>query len=308
MPLDNKKVLVTGGTGTIGSQVVHELLSECAFVTVYSRDQNKQFKMNYDLSSKRVTFLNGDICDPEILGRAMIGIDYVVHCAASKHVPLCEHNADSAIKVNIEGTRNVLACALRAGVKKVLMLSTDKAVYPASVMGSTKFLAERVTLEYNKVIQASVVRLGNVFASNGSVVPTFMDRIKHSLPLVVNNPHAIRYFISQKDCGRFIVDRLIGMNGGEIFVKKMKAMTVQQLADAMKPSVGYPVEIGKLTQGEKLKEMLITQDETSRAKDRGDYYEISDADGVAGVTFESAVVQQFTDNEIKELLKESVGK
>lgn len=304
--LDNRKVLVTGGTGTIGTQVVHELLSEGAYVTVYSRDQNKQFKMNYDLSSKRVTFLNGDIFDREILGRAMIGIDYVVHCAASKHVPLCEQNVDSAIKVNVEGTRNVLICAADNGIKKVLCLSTDKAVYPAGVMGSTKFLAERLALEFNKQVFCSVVRLGNVFASNGSVVPTYLDRIKLGLPLIVNDERTVRYFISKRECGQFIVSCLKYMLGGEIFVKKMKYMTIRQLAEVMKPNPEYPVSVSNLGHGEKVKENLITTDEARHVIDRGDYVEINYSKLGSMNSFESSRIEQFTDDEIRTMLKEAL--
>lgn len=298
--LDNKRVFVTGGTGTIGSQVVRRLLEEGAYVTVYSRDQNKQFKMNYDLESKRVKFVNGDILDYNILSRSMVGSQYVIHCAASKHVPLCENNVDSAIKNNIEGTRNVLIAALHNKIKRYLQLSTDKAVVPTSVMGATKFLAERLALEFNQLFPCSIVRLGNVFASNGSVVPTFKDRIKHNLPVIVNNPNAVRYFISQKDCGEFIVNRLMDMKGGEIFIKKMKVMTIQKLAECMVPNVGYPINTGTLTPGEKIKEALVTPDEAKGAFDRGDYIVLNSGEKNQC----DPRVEFFTDDEIYQMLKE----
>jgi len=299
--LDCKTVLVTGGTGTVGSVVVSELLTEGAYVRVYSRDQNKQFKMNYKHASSRVTFLNGDITDRDVLSRAVKGVDFVIHCAAAKHVPLCETNADTSIKINVEGTRNVLSKSQRWGVKRFILLSTDKAVNPASVMGATKFLAERLTLEYSKMFPCSVVRLGNVFASNGSVVPTFMDRIKFGLPLVVNNPAAVRYFISKKEAGKFIVDRLKDMDSGDIYIKKMKVMTIMALAEAMRPSPGYEIRTGELTQGEKVKENLITQDETKRAVDCGEYITISREQMSVGLV--NPEVQFFEAAEIEAMLK-----
>jgi len=299
MRLDNKKVFVTGGTGTIGSQVVHRLLEEGAYVTIYSRDQNKQFKMCYDLASKRVTFLNGDICDLDLLTRSMLGMDYVVHCAASKHVPLSEQNPDSAIKNNVEGTRNVLLACQTIGIKKCLSLSTDKSVNPTSVMGATKFLAERLVLEFNKLFPAAIVRLGNIFASNGSVVPTFMDRIKNKLPLIVTNANAVRYFMTQKECGTFIVDMLCDMKGGEVFIKKMKVMTIQQLAENM-TEPGYTITYTNLTPGEKLKESLITQDEVSKAFDAGGYIILN----TGKTNLCDHRVEFFKDEEIRAMLKE----
>lgn len=299
--LDGRTVFVSGGTGTIGQRVVMECLTEGAKVIVYSRDQNKQFKMNYDFGSKRVTFKNGDICDLSLLERAMQGADYVVHCAASKHVPLCEQNTDSAIKVNVEGTRNMLEACKRNGVEKFLLLSTDKAVNPTSVMGVTKFLAERLTLEFNSVFPCSVVRLGNVFGSNGSVVPTFLDRIKNGLPLIVNSEIATRYFISPRDIGEFIVRKLKEMNGNEIFIKKMKVMTIMQLATAMKPRDDYEIRIGKLTPGEKVKETLITQDEAIHAWDEGDHIVVSK--DIEGQKLCDHSVEFFKPEEIRNMLR-----
>lgn len=301
MSLDNKKVLVTGGTGSIGFKVVRELLDEGCFVTIYSRDQNKQFVMNLNVSSKRIIYKNGDVCDYPLLLRSMKDMDYVVHCAASKHVSLCEENTDSAIKNNIEGTRNVLNAAVYWGVKKVLLLSTDKSVNPTSVMGATKFLAERLFLEFNKMIPCSIVRLGNVFGSNGSVVPVFRDRILNKLPLVVNDPLAMRYFLTLKEAARFIVDRLSDMEGGEIFVKKMKVMSIKQLAEVMTPEVDYPIEYGHMLEGEKLKETLITQTEATRASEK-DGYIVVDPKLIALIP-PSPNVEFFTNEEIKEMLK-----
>jgi FlaA1/EpsC-like NDP-sugar epimerase len=299
MRLDNKEILVTGGTGTIGSQVVRRLLEEGARVTIFSRDQNKQFKLDHELASKRVTYVNGDVCDLPLLTRAMKGCEMVVHCAASKHVPLCETNADSAIKNNVEGTRNVLRACAQHGVKKMIHLSTDKCVNPTSVMGATKFLAERLVLEFDKIFPAAIVRLGNIFASNGSVVPTFADRIKNGLPLIVTNANAVRYFMTQKECGQFIVDRLVDMKGGEVFIKKMKVMTIQQLAENM-TEPGYMITYTNLTPGEKLKESLLTQDETAKAFDAGGYIVLNS--GKTGLCDHR--VEFFSDTEIQAMLKE----
>lgn len=298
--LDNKIVLVTGGTGSVGYQVVRELLQRGASVIVYSRDQNKQQKMKYEISSKRVTYRNGDICDPQILFRTMKNVDMVIHCAASKHVPLCETNADSAIKINVEGTRNVLVAAQQRGVKSCLLLSTDKAVYPSCVMGVTKLLAERLFLEFNQNMPCAIVRLGNVFASNGSVVPMFQDRIKNKLPLMVNDPEAERYFISKREAGSFIVESLERMQGGEIFIKKMKKLTIIGLAEAMRPTVEYPILIGEPSQGEKKFENLFTNDERWMMDEFSDRFIIDHKKRLKPVDF---TPEFFSTPEIYELLK-----
>lgn len=299
--LDGKIVFVTGGTGTIGGRVVRELLTRGASVIVYSRDQNKQFRLDHDLASTRITYKNGDVCDYELLDRSMRGADYVVHCAASKHVPLCETNVDSSIKVNVNGTRNVLQACVTNNIARFLLLSTDKAVDPTSVMGATKFLAERLTLDFSTAINASVVRLGNVFASSGSVVPTFADRIKHGLPLIVTDKNANRFFITQKDIANFIVDRLIDMTTGKVYVKKMKQLNIYQLAECM-GGVGYPINLTSLTSGEKLDEKLYSHQEASRIKDHGDYISINgESTSLYDDNFTSGT---YTNSEIIEMLKD----
>jgi FlaA1/EpsC-like NDP-sugar epimerase len=299
--LDNKIVFVTGGTGTIGYQVVKELLVRGAFVIVYSRDQNKQFQMAYDISSKRVTYKNGDVCDFDLLRRSMDGADYVIHCAASKHVPLCEQNADSAIKVNVNGTRNVLQACVENKIKGFILVSTDKAVDPTSVMGSTKLLAERLTLEFSSILCASVVRLGNVFASNGSVVPTFADRIKNKLDLIVTDKRADRFFITKKDASSFIVNCLCMAKSGRIFIKKMKQLNIYQLAECM-GGVGYPITVTSLTQGEKITEKLYSSDESPRINHHDDYLEVGDEPKVPYI--EGCDFGFYTDQEIMDMLKE----
>lgn len=300
--LDGKTVFVTGGTGTIGNRVVRELLRQGASVIVYSRDQNKQFVMNYDLSSARVEYKNGDVCDYELVRRSMVGADYVVHCAASKHVPLCERNVDSAIKVNINGTANVLRACAHNNISKFLLLSTDKSVYPRSVMGNTKFLAERLTLDYSTSVNASIVRLGNVFGSNGSVVPTFLDRIKFKLPLIVNSYHALRYFLTIKDAGEFIVNRLIDMKTGEIYVKKMKMMGIIDLAKAIVPANNYPIVKGKLTPGEVEVEHLMTEEECKFSHDNHEYWAINNEPSEVG--YKGGTAEFFKHEEIVEMLKD----
>lgn len=304
LSLDNKKVFVTGGTGTIGSQVVNQLLSQGALVTVYSRDQNKQFEMHYALGSNRVHFVNGCIEDKDILYRAMREHDYVIHAAASKHVPGCEKNVDSAIKINVEGTRNVLEMARHAKIKKVLFVSTDKAVYPTSVMGATKFLAERLVLEFNPTLCASVVRLGNVFGSQGSVIPTLYGQIERRLPLILNDPDAVRYFISQKNAGEFVVNRLIEMKGKEVFVPKMKKMMINDIVEAIKPSPDYPVSVRQLGWGEKLDEELFMAFELKSVHALPDYFMINGKEPNEPYYPEFHKPAFYTRTEIKKMLKE----
>lgn len=296
--LDNKYVFVTGGTGSIGSQVVRELLSRGAYVVIYSRDQNKQFKMNYEFSSKKIIYKNGDICDRENVERSMQGCQFVVHCAASKHVGLCEENVDSSLKVNLGGLRAVLSASLSNRIQKFLFLSSDKAVYPQAVMGMTKALGEKLVLEFNRYLPSSVIRLGNVFGSNGSVVPLFLDRIKHKLPLVINDPEAVRFFITPREAGLFITERLESMKGGEVFIKKMKWLTIKQLAESIAP-VCYPMKIGTLAYGEKRAESLHTFQEQKGMIDHGDFVEINPFSSSAY----EIKTEQFSNEEIKQMLK-----
>lgn len=303
MQIDNKVILVTGGTGSIGHQVTRSLLQRGAKVIVYSRDQNKQYYMNNEIASKRVIYRNGDICDTQILFRTMKDVDAVIHCAALKHLPICETNPDNAIKVNIEGTRNVLVAALQRGVKKCLILSTDKAVYPTSVMGVTKLLAERLCLEFNGHLSCAIVRLGNVFASSGSVVPTFQDRIKNNLPININDPEAMRYFITKKEAGEFIVESLISMSGGEIFIKKMKYLKILQLAEIMRPTVEYPITISEALPGEKRLESLFTSEEEKSLENLKDSYVLYPSRKTFNGYSTIDEPQQFTNQEVSDMLK-----
>jgi UDP-N-acetylglucosamine 4,6-dehydratase len=303
--LDNKTVFVTGGTGSIGSQVVRDLLTEGAKVVVYSRDQNKQFSQGMASSSKRVTYLNGDICDYPLTFRSLTGADLVVHCAASKHVAACEENPDSAIKINVEGTRNVLMACMARGVKKFLLLSSDKAVHPACVMGTTKFLAERLTLEFGRYFPCSVVRLGNVFGSSGSVVEVFRDRIKNKLPLIVKDPSASRYFVTRREAGGFIVDCLKRMEGGEIFLKQMKHCRISQIAQVI-AEPGYPIAGGNgLEQGEKANEALFSNDEMPYVQSHGTYFVFSKKNSPRATPseWERLPGECFSNDEIKDMLK-----
>lgn len=302
-----KVVFVTGGTGTIGQSVVNELLKLGAIVRIYSRDQNKQFIMANRIKSNNVRFINGDVCDLDLLLRSMNGSDYVVHCAASKHVPLCESNVDSSIKINVEGTRNVLLAASRNGVKKFLQLSTDKAVNPVSVMGMTKALAERIVLEFNSEFHASCVRLGNVFASNGSVIPTFRENIKRNEPLVVNNPDASRFFLTQEACSKFIVSSLGLMEGGEIFVPKMKWLMIDDLAKIIRPNDKYPIVYRDMLFGEKLDESLFSEKEINFIYDSKDYWVIKyGTPSLNTISYDDVHRNKswkYTQDEIKELLE-----
>ena len=302
-----KIVFVTGGTGTIGQSVVDELVKLGAIVRIYSRDQNKQFVMANRLKSVSLKFINGDICDLDLLLRSMKGSDYVVHCAASKHVPLCETNVDSSIKINVEGTRNVLLAATRNSVKKFLQLSTDKAVNPVSVMGMTKALAERLVLEFNSEFASSCVRLGNVFASNGSVIPTFRENIKRNEPLVVNNPDASRFFLTQQACSKFIVSSLSLMKGGEIFIPKMKWLMIDDLAKTMRPSEKYPIVYRDMLFGEKLDESLFSEKELNFIYECSDYWVIRYGSPSLNTLSYSDVHKnkswKYTQVEIRELLE-----
>lgn len=266
MDWKNQVVLVTGGTGSFGKKFTKILLEEKQpkKVIIFSRDELKQHEMQVGgYNDPRLRYFIGDIRDRERLLRAMHGVDIVVHAAALKQVPACEYNPMEAVKTNIMGTSNVLEAALDAGVKKVMTISTDKAVSPANLYGATKLAAEKLTIQSNAYAAGSstrysCVRYGNVVGSRGSVVPLFLKQ-RGKGQITVTDDRMTRFWLSLEQGVRFVIDCIEQMEGGEVFVPKIPSTTVMDLARAIAPQAEIKV-IG-IRPGEKLHEALISEDE-----------------------------------------------
>jgi UDP-N-acetylglucosamine 4,6-dehydratase len=259
-------VLVTGGTGSFGKKFIKILLAEKQpkKVIVFSRDELKQHEMQVGgYNQENLRYFIGDIRDRERLMRAMHGVDIVVHAAALKQVPACEYNPMEAIKTNIMGTANVVEAAMDAGVKKMLMVSTDKAVSPANLYGATKLAGEKLTIQSNAyagglATRFSCVRYGNVVGSRGSIVPLFLKQ-RAGGKITVTDDRMTRFWLSLDQGVRFVIDCIEQMEGGEVFVPKIPSTKVVDLAKAIAPNA--EINIIGIRPGEKLHEMLISEDE-----------------------------------------------
>ena len=276
-----KKILVTGGVGSIGSEIVFNLLKyNPSVIRVLDNNESGSFYFNQRLGKKsdKVRFLIGDVRDKERLKRAMDDIDIVFHAAALKHVEICEYNPFESVKTNVIGTQNILEVALDENVEKFITVSTDKVVNPTSTMGTTKMLAERLTIDANyykgkrKTI-FSCVRFGNVMGSNGSVIPLFKEQIRSGGPLTVTEPSMLRFMMSIRQATGMILNSAATMQGGEIFIFKMPTIRLQDLTDVLveeiAPKHGYKksnIRIKKIgmRRGEKMCEDLITDEELKR--------------------------------------------
>jgi len=262
----DKVILVTGGTGSFGKKFINVMLKEHQpkKIIVYSRDELKQHEMRVGgFNHPALRYFIGDVRDRERLVRAMHGVDVVVHAAALKQVPACEYNPMEAIKTNIMGTANVVEAALDAGVKKVLSLSTDKAVNPVNLYGATKLAAEKLVVQSNAyaagmATRYSCVRYGNVVGSRGSVVPLFLKQ-RTSGRLTITDDRMTRFWLSLEQGVHFVISCIEQMEGGEVFVPKIPSTTVMDLAKAIAPDA--EIEIIGIRPGEKLHEVLISEDE-----------------------------------------------
>jgi len=262
----DKVILVTGGTGSFGKKFINVMLKEHQpkKIIVYSRDELKQHEMRVGgFNHPALRYFIGDVRDRERLVRAMHGVDVVVHAAALKQVPACEYNPMEAIKTNIMGTANVVEAALDAGVKKVLSLSTDKAVNPVNLYGATKLAAEKLVVQSNAyaagmATRYSCVRYGNVVGSRGSVVPLFLKQ-RTSGRLTITDDRMTRFWLSLEQGVHFVIGCIEQMEGGEVFVPKIPSTTVMDLAKAIAPDA--EIEIIGIRPGEKLHEVLISEDE-----------------------------------------------
>jgi UDP-N-acetylglucosamine 4,6-dehydratase/5-epimerase len=266
MDWKNQVVLVTGGTGSFGKKFIEILVRECnpKKVIVFSRDELKQYEMQArGFNQQNLRYFIGDVRDRDRLTRAMHGVDIVVHAAALKQVPACEYNPMEAIKTNIMGSSNVVEAALDAGVKKVMGLSTDKAVNPVNLYGATKLAAEKLTVQSNayaggSATRFSCVRYGNVVGSRGSVVPVFLKQ-RESAKVTITDDRMTRFWLSLEQGVRFVINCIEQMEGGEVFIPKIPSMKVLDLAKAIAPRAD--IDIIGIRPGEKLHEVLIAEDE-----------------------------------------------
>jgi UDP-N-acetylglucosamine 4,6-dehydratase len=282
MNWSDKTVLVTGGTGSFGKKFIQVLLEKHipAKVIVFSRDELKQHEMRAaGLDHKVLRYFIGDVRDKDRLRRAMEGVQIVVHAAALKQVPACEYNPMEAIKTNIMGSSNVVEAALDAGVQKVLTLSTDKAVNPVNLYGATKLAAEKLTIQSNayaggRETRFSCVRYGNVVGSRGSVVPVFL-RQRESGKVTITDERMTRFWLSLEHGVEFVINAIEKMSGGEVFVPKIPSTTIMDLAKAIAPDA--EIEFIGIRPGEKLHEVLISEDEARSTVELEDLYVVQPA-------------------------------
>jgi UDP-N-acetylglucosamine 4,6-dehydratase/5-epimerase len=268
--LRNKNILITGGTGSFGKACAQFLLRSYSpqRLIIFSRDELKQHEMRVDgFNDPCLRYFIGDVRDLERLKRAMVGVDVVIHTAALKQVPACEYNPIEAIKTNIDGGTNVIQAALDARVHRVVALSTDKAVNPINLYGATKLVAEKLFVQANAYrggdpIRLSSVRYGNVVGSRGSVIPLFRKQ-RESGRITVTDPRMTRFWLTLDQAVRFVVESIERMQGGEVFVPKIPSMKIEDLAEAI--ASGCKIEHTGIRPGEKLHEVLLSEDEARHA-------------------------------------------
>jgi UDP-N-acetylglucosamine 4,6-dehydratase len=276
--MDDKIILVTGGTGSFGKEFIKIALKEHnpKSIRVYSRGELKQMKIRSYFNDNRLRFLIGDVRDKDRLYRAMNGIDICVHAAALKQVPTCEYNPIEAIRTNVDGSVNVIDAAIDNSVEKVMLISSDKAVHPVNLYGATKMVAEKLFIQGNsytggRKTKFSCVRYGNVVGSRGSVIPLFKKQ-KEEGTLTITDERMTRFWIAIQKGVQFVNDCLERMKGGETFIPKIPSMKIIDLADAIAP--GCEKRIIGIRAGEKLHEILLTDEEARHTTDHGSYFVI----------------------------------
>jgi UDP-N-acetylglucosamine 4,6-dehydratase len=280
--LKNKVLLITGGTGSFGKAVLQRFLnSDLAEIRVFSRDEKKQEDMRISLKSEKVKFYIGDVRNYDSIDDAMGGVDYVFHAAALKQVPSCEFYPMEAIRTNVLGAENVMRATIRNEVKKCVVLSTDKAVYPINAMGISKAMMEKVMVANSRICDPKktilcATRYGNVMASRGSVIPLFLMQILTNSPITITDPNMTRFLMSLNESVDLVMYAFEHANPGDIFVQKAPASTIQELAQALKELLNKSNEIKIIgtRHGEKLYESLVSREEMARAEDLGEYFRI----------------------------------
>ena len=276
--LKGKSVLVTGGTGSFGQKFVQRLLKddEVSKVIVFSRDELKQFEMQSDVNSPKLRYFLGDVRYFQRLKQATAGVDVIVHAAAIKQIAAAEYNPMEAIKTNILGAENIINVAIENNVSKVIALSTDKAANPANLYGATKLCSDKLMVAGNilagkRSVRFSVVRYGNVLGSRGSVIPFFKEQMKNGF-LPITDINMTRFWLTIDEGVQFVLDSLSRMHGGEIFVPKIPSFKVVDVATVISPN--SPIKIIGIRPGEKLHEVMITEDDSEYTLEFKDYYAI----------------------------------
>lgn len=277
----DKVLLITGGTGSFGNAVLRRFLnSDLREIRILSRDEKKQDDMRKKYNSPKLKFYIGDVRDPQSVMNAVRGVDYVYHAAALKQVPSCEFHPLEAVKTNVMGTENVLEAAIQCGVKRVVCLSTDKAVYPINAMGISKAMMEKVAVAKSRSSSSTVInvtRYGNVMASRGSVIPLFVDQIRSGQPITITDPSMTRFMMTLDDAVDLVLYAFEHGQPGEIFVQKAPAATIEVLTQALTGLLGKPEHIVRVIgtrHGEKLYEALLSREEMAAAEDLGGYYRV----------------------------------
>lgn len=286
----NKTLLITGGTGSFGNAVLQRFIdSDLAQIRIFSRDEKKQDDMRLALKNDKVKFYIGDVRDYRAVSDVMRGVDYVFHAAALKQVPSCEFYPMEAVQTNILGAENVIRAALANEVKKCVVLSTDKAVYPINAMGISKAMMEKVMVAHARLADASktvlcATRYGNVMGSRGSVIPLFMEQLRAGKPLTITDPKMTRFLMSLEESVELVLYAFMNAKPGDIFVQKAPAATIENLAAAMIQLFGSAsksaseLKVIGTRHGEKLYETLVSREEMARAQEIDGYYRIP-ADG-----------------------------
>lgn len=319
----DRTLLITGGTGSFGNAVLRRFLqTDIAEIRVYSRDEKKQDDMRREYGNEKIKFLIGDVRDAQGVRDAVRGVDYIFHAAALKQVPSCEFFPMEAVKTNVLGTENVLSAAIDAGVKKVVCLSTDKAVYPVNAMGMSKAIMEKIMVAKARNARATLLcgtRYGNVMASRGSVIPLFIDQIQRGVPLTVTDPAMTRFLMNLDEAIDLVLFAFEHAQAGDRMVKKSPATTMGQLAQALKNLFHADNEIRTIgvRMGEKIHETLLTQEERASAVDMEGYFRVpadqgslnytkyfSDGDHAvsAAQEYNSSNTRQLTMQELEEVL------
>ena len=281
MNLNSKNFLITGGTGSFGTTLCNYLLKKnVKNVRIFSRDENKQYQMRKNIKDSRVNFCIGDIRDYDSILNACYEVDYVFHAAALKQVPSCEFYPMEAVKTNIIGTENLLKATTNSNLKKVVLLSTDKAVYPINAMGLSKAMMEKLMLSKNLINDMNTIfcatRYGNVMCSRGSVIPLFVSQIKNNIPITITDPQMTRYLMSLDESVDLVMHAFNNGSQGDIFVQKSPACTLLDLVTALKNIFNYKKEniIIGTRHGEKLYESLLSREEMARVEDNGKFFRL----------------------------------